>query len=135
MMKYEVIDHTADVAIKAYGKDLNEIFENAALGMFDLITDASSVRAVGEYEISLNSLDLESLMVDWLSELLFLHETQNLLLSDFEVNIEDTRLKARVRGEAIDLKRHPLNIAIKAVTYHMIEVNEKEGYAFVLFDI
>ncbi|MDH7506401.1 MAG: archease, partial [Candidatus Thermoplasmatota archaeon] len=69
MKTYELIDHTADVGIKAYGKTLSEAFENAAKGMFDIITNNSQIESIGEYEIFLEADNLEQLLVDWLSEL------------------------------------------------------------------
>ena len=80
MKKYELIDHTADVGMKAYGKTLAEAFENAAQGMFDIITDNSEIESMGQYDIQLEAPNIEQLLVDWLSELLFLNSAQNLVL-------------------------------------------------------
>ncbi|MFQ6106467.1 MAG: archease [Thermoplasmata archaeon] len=135
MKEFEFIDHTADVAVKAYGKDLNEIFENAALGMFNVMTDTSTVRSVGEYKVEVESNNLEGLMVDWLSELLFLFDTQEVFLSEFDVEIEGNKLTASVRGEKMDKERHPLKSDVKAATYHMLEIDMEKGYAIVLLDI
>lgn len=132
---FELVEHTADVAVRAYGKNLNEIFENAALGMFNVMTDTSSVKRIGEYRIEVESADLESLMVDWLSELLYLFDTQDVFLSEFHVNVENHRLTASVKGEKMDRKRHPLKSDVKAATYHMLEIDEEKGYALVLLDI
>lgn len=134
-MKYEFIEHTADIGIKAYGKSLEESFANAATGMFDVMTDVSKVEPIGEYEVRVKSDNLENLLVDWLGELLFIHETQDVLLSEFDVKLEGLSLVAKVRGETIDREKHELRDDVKAVTYHMLEVNEKEGYVKVLLDI
>jgi len=134
-MRYEFIEHTADIGIKAYGKSLEESFANAATGMFDVMTDVSKVEPIGEYEVRVKSDNLENLLVDWLGELLFLHETQDVLLSEFDVKLENLSLEAKVRGETIDREKHELRDDVKAVTYHMLEVNEKEGYVKVLLDI
>lgn len=134
-MKYEFIEHTADIAIKAYGESVEESFGNAAKGMFDVISDISKVEPVGEYEISVKSDNLENLLVDWLGELLFLHETQELLFSEFDVKIENFSLMAKAKGEAINREKHELRNDVKAITYHMLEVNEKEGYVKLLLDI
>ncbi|MFQ5838258.1 MAG: archease [Thermoplasmata archaeon] len=134
-VKYEFLEHTADVGLRAHGRTLEEIFENAAVGMFDLMTDVSRVRAKGEVEIHVQSQDIESLLVDWLTELLYVHETENVFLSEFKVAIEDLSLTAAAKGEPLDPSRHPMELLVKAVTYHMIEVNPKEGYATVIFDI
>ncbi len=133
--RYEQIDHTADVGIAAYGKNLDELFENAAAGMFSLITDLRGVRKVGEYRIKIRADTPKDLMVAWLSELLFLHETQQLLFKEFEVKVKDENLDAKVRGEVIDKGRHQMHMVVKAVTYHMIEVDPKKGRASVIFDI
>ena len=73
MKTYELIDHTADIGLKAYGKTLSEAYENAAKGMFDIITDSSEIESVGQYDIRLEAPDLGQLLVDFLSELLFLN--------------------------------------------------------------
>lgn len=134
-MKYEFIEHTADIGIKAYGESVEESFANAALGMFNVMTDVSKVEPVGEYDVKVESDNLENLLVDWLGELLFLHETQDVLLSEFDVKIEDSSLTAKVRGETLDRKKHELKDDVKAITYHMLEVNQEEGYLKVLLDI
>ena len=134
-MKYEFIEHTADIGIKAYGGTLEESFANAALGMFEVMTDVSRVEPVGEYDVRVKAENLENLLVDWLGELLFLHETQDVLLSEFDVKIDDLSLDAKVRGEALNREKHELKDDVKAITYHMLEVNEKEGYVKVLLDI
>lgn len=134
-MKYEFIEHTADIGIKAYGKSLDESFSNAALAMFEVMTDVSKVEPVGEFEVRVKAENLENLLVDWLGELLFLHETQDVLLSEFDVNIDNLSLDAKVRGEALDREKHELKDDVKAITYHMLEVNEKEGFIKVLLDI
>ena len=81
MKKYEVFEHTADVGIKARGADLGEAFENAALGMFDIISDVDIIETIGEYDITLSSPDIEQLLVDWLSELLFINIVKQVLFN------------------------------------------------------
>ncbi len=133
--RYEQIAHTADVGIAAYGRNLNELFENAAAGMFSLITDLRGVRKVGEYRIKIQAETPKDMMVAWLSELLFLHETQRLLFKEFDVEVKGDNLDAKVRGEVMDKSRHQMHMVVKAVTYHMIEVDPKKGRASVIFDI
>ena len=134
-MRYEEIEHTADVAIRAYGSTLDELFANAAEGMFSLIADLDSVKAVGEIEVRLDAEDIPTLLLRWLSELLYIHETQRLLFSSFEVRVVGTSLQGRARGEAIDKKRHELKLVIKAVTRHGLTVDPEKGIAEVIFDI
>ena len=138
MKTYELIEHTADVGIKAYGKNISESFENAAKGMFDIITDKSEIEAVGEYEIYLEAQDLEQLLVDWLSELLFLNSAKNLVFSFFKVKLDEKNnsLSAHVFGEKYNISKHKIGTEIKAVTYHILEVRNKRPYHVqILFDI
>ena len=134
-MRFEELDHTADVGIRAYGASLEELFENAATGMFSLIVDLETVTPKGEVEVRVTAEDLEALMVNWLQELLYLHETQRLVFCEFDVAITGLDLTGRARGEAIDKRRHDLRLAVKAVTYHRIKVDPTKGVAEVIFDI
>jgi len=138
MKPYDIIDHTADICIKAYGETLSEAFENAAKSMIDTITDESEIESIGQYDIELKADNLEQLLVDWLSELLFLHSANNLVFSFFNVNLDkkNIKLKAKVFGEPFDVSKHKIGIEIKAVTYHMLEIKKKRPYHVqVLFDI
>jgi len=134
-VRYEEIDHTADVGIRAFGTNLAELFVNAAEGMFSLVANLDAVRPVGEVEIRLRADDVPTLLLRWLSELLYLHETQHFLFSSFDVSVSDTTLRALARGETIDKTRHELKLAIKAVTRHRLAVDEQKGVAEVIFDI
>lgn len=140
MKKFEAFEHTADVGIRACGKDLNEAFENAATGMFDIITDVEKVKVIGEYRVTLETLDLEQLLVDWLSELLFIHTVNQVMFSKFRVDIEEKdghwRLVGHACGENYDEKKHPYHVEVKAVTHHMLEIEKNEVCSVqVLFDI
>ena len=138
MKKYEFIDHTADILIKAFGNNLSECFENAAQAMFDIITDNSKIKSIGQYNVQIKSPDLEQLLVDWLSELLFLNSAKNLVFGDFKLKIDDKKsnLEAKIYGEKYNKKKHKNGIEIKAITYHMLKVNNKKPYSIqVLFDI
>jgi SHS2 domain-containing protein len=138
MKTYQLIDHTADVGIKAYGKTLSEAFENVAKGMFDIITDNSEIDSIGQYNIELEAPDLEQLLVDWLSELLYLNTARNQVFGFFkvEINKKTIKLNAKIFGEKFDLSKHKIGTEIKAVTYHMLEVcNKRPYYVQVLFDI
>ena len=138
MKTYELIDHTADVGIKAYGKTLSEAFENIAKGMFDIITNKSEIENIGQYNIELETNNLEQLLVDWLSELLFLNSANNLVFGFFKVDLDEknNKLSAKVFGEKFDISKHKIGTEIKAVTYHILEVyNKKPYHVQVLFDI
>lgn len=136
--KFEIIEHTADVGIRAYGNTLSECFENAARGMFAIITDNSEIDSVGEYRIEVSSDNLENLLVDWLSELLFLNSAHGLVFGDFKVEIDERKvsLDGRAFGEKYDRNKHGYGTEIKAVTYHMLKVKREPPYEVqVLFDI
>ncbi len=133
-VRIEEINHTADVGIRVFGSTTEELFEGAALGMFGLITDLSRVEPVGETQVRASAEDLPALLVAWLSELLVLHETQNILLGKFQVRLDGLALDGKAWGERIDKKRHELKLAIKAVTYHRLTVDPAKGVAEVIFD-
>ena len=140
MKEYEVFEHTADVGIKARGEDINEAFEMAAEGMFSIISELDKIKPIGEYKIQCRASDLEQLLVDWLSELLYLHSVSRVMFCNFNLNIEKEGglwgLKGRAIGEKYDPKKHPYNTEIKAVTHHILEVNvNKICSVQVLFDI
>lgn len=138
MKNYEIIDHTADIGVKAYGNNISEAFENAGKAMFDLITDCSKIENIGQYKIELSSFSLEQLLVDWLSELLFLNSAKNLVFGSFKVNINENIfcISSNIYGEIYNKSKHKIGVEIKAITYHMLEVNRnKPYYVQILFDI
>lgn len=138
MIKYELIDHTADIGVKAFGKDFSEAFAHAAKAMFDIITDSSEIESVGTYKIDLSADDLEQLLVDWLDELLFLHGAKNLVFGEFDIQVDEQTctLNASVSGEEFDKQKHKIGMEIKAVTYHLLEAHKNDScYVKVLFDI
>ena len=133
--RYEIIDHTADIAIRTTGSTMNQAFENAGYALFDTMCDAASVRPLTTKRVECQADDLEQLLVDWLSELLFICDVDDMLFSGFEVNITGTQLTAQVMGEKMDSARHHLKTDIKAITYHMLEVDKLTNTVQVLFDI
>lgn len=134
-MRYRLLEHTADALVEVHGKTLEERFANAAYAMFDQMTDLTKVTPTGELRVVLSSETLEQLLVDFLQELLFLHDTEGLVLSEFDVKIDGTRLTADVRGEQFDETRHPKRAVVKGVTYHMLEFDDNKGTLTVLFDV
>ncbi len=135
--EFEIIDHTADVGLVAYGADVSEVFANAAKGLFSLITELNDVREVVRREIELTAPDQESLLVSWLNELIFLFDTEYLLFKRFDIiRISQTELKAAGYGEKVDSSRHEIKIGVKAATYHMLQIDRNDGVkARIIFDI
>ena len=135
MKKYKILEDIAiaDIAIEAYGKNLNELFENTALAIFD---ESANLKNIGEKEkkiIKINSDKIENLLYDYLSEILFLKDTFSIIFKKSKVKISKKGkkhyLNAELSGEKIDRKKHELRNDIKAITLHMFKIEKtKEGY-------
>jgi SHS2 domain-containing protein len=128
MKRFEVLEHTADAGIVAYGRDLREAFTNAAHGMFSLIVEPADQSEDFCRDVDINSSDREALLVDWLNELIFIFEADQVILSRFEIaDLSENRLRARVCGNKIDRARHKLKAQVKAATYHSLRIEERDG--------
>jgi len=127
MGRFELFEHTADIGIYAYGKDLNEAFAFAAKGMFQVVTEVLSVDAVEKVDITIEGTDLEDLLTRWLSELLFLMDTKKLLFSEFDISIDESKftIAAIAMGEVYDPSKHEYKTEVKAVTQHMLEISKQ----------
>ena len=135
---FEIIEHTADVGIVARGATLEELFANAARALFALMVELAGVEERQERQVVVTAQDWSGLLVNWLSELLYYVDAEELLLRRFQVQeLKPFRLVARAFGETIDRQRHQLHFGVKAVTKHMLEVRQEDGHwrAQVLFDI
>jgi len=138
MKRFEILDHTADIGLVVYGDDLKALFENAGEGFFHIITDLRKVKRRIERPITLGGESLDRLIVDWLNELLYLHDVQNLLFKAFEVtSVGEGGLRAAVKGEPFQEGVHVIKTEVKAVTYHKIEVRQKNGHwrAQIIMDL
>ncbi len=138
MKRFRILDHTADVGLIIYGNDLRALFQHAGEGFFHLITNLKKVRPRIERKVELEGESLERLLVDWLSELLYIYEVDHLLFKEFSIEtVGEQGLKAVVKGEPFQEGIHSIKTEIKAVTYHQIEIKEREGgwKAQVVFDL
>ena len=130
--KFEFLEHTADVYIRAYGKTMQEAYENAALAMFEVMTDTDKITQMQEETLDVEAEDQYALLYNWLEALLVKFETENMLYSKFQItNWEETdenfKFKAKIRGEKFDPQKHPQRVAVKAVTYHrMVIIKERD---------
>jgi protein archease len=123
---FEVFAVTADKGIRAWGRDLPEVFVNAARGMWSLMVEAGSARADRMLPIRVEANDRETLLVAWLNELLYLHEVEEFVAATFAITyLSDTMLEAEVWGESMDRSRHVLVGHVKAATYHLLRVLSK----------
>ena len=127
MKPYEIIEHSADVGLKANGATLKELFENAAKGMFDIISGEKKFQQKQHKKIEIKKelRSFEELLVDWLSELLYLFNKDQVIFSSFKVQeLEENRLIAKSSGEKINLENADLQTEIKAVTFHDLKIEK-----------
>ncbi len=105
--------------------------------MFSVIADMDGVGSGESIEASVEATDRDTLVVDWLNELLFTFETQRILFSEFQVRVGPEGLHAVARGEPIEAQRHRLDHEVKAITYHNLRVAHTDGgwEAEVIVDI
>jgi SHS2 domain-containing protein len=125
--KFEFLEHTADVYIAAHGKNLEEAFENAALAMFEVMTDTAKVSSNDEDFVEVEAEDEYALLYSWLEALLVKFEVNGMLYSKFKISrLEETpegfKFKATVWGEKFNAEKHAQKVAVKAVTYHRMEI-------------
>jgi len=135
---FEILDHTGDIGIIVYGRDLNELFFNAGRAFTSLLTNLNRIRTTLDRTIVLESKNLEELMVAWLGELLYLFDAKALLFRKFYLEkVNRYSLRATARGELFQPERHLLKREIKAVTYHQVKVENKDGrwQGRIIFDL
>ena len=137
-MTFEYLDHPADIGFRAWGGTLEELFANCAHALVNLILDPSGIRPEVEHSFSAGAGDVESLLVNFLNEVLYLVDGRRLALAAFEIAVlTDTRVECVARGEPRDPVRHRAKLVVKAVTYHQLKVaRATEGWvAEVYVDI
>ncbi len=130
-----MIDHTADLMVKAYGNTLEECFANAGYALFDQTVDLSNIELKDTVEIEVRGDDPEDRLYSFLSELLFLEDCDGLILPDLNVRFEDDKVICLAKGEMLDRNVHRIRSEIKAVTFHMMEVDHDEPSVTVIFDV
>ncbi len=136
MKRFDIIEHTADTGIVAYGADFKEALVNAAYAMFSLMIDLEDVREEVCRQVEVEAPDEESLVVAWLNELIYAFEVDRTIFSRFEIlELDETSLQAEAYGEQIDASRHDFQAGVKAATYHMLKVDKNDEYSIrVIFD-
>lgn len=134
----EVLEHTAEVGLRARADSLEQLLAELAAGLFGLITDPSAVQEREAWSVEVKAEDLTALAVEWLNELLFLHARDGMLLRRCTVHqVNGSRLQATVWGERFDPQRHPRGIEVKSATYHQARVESTAGQwcAVVYLDV
>jgi len=137
-MSYQVLDHTADYMVEVTGGTREELYSEAGRALFDILTDIASIEPQDCVAVSLEADDPDELLAAWLSELLFLHESQGFLFSQFRFQrLTERELRAEAWGERFDTTRHAIDREIKAVTYHRLGVRHEGGVfkTTIVFDL
>ena len=130
--KFEFLEHTADVYIRAHGVTMEEAYQNAALAMFETMTESTKIAQTQLETLDVEAEDQYALLYNWLEALLVKFETENMLFSKFEITdwketAESFKFKAKVWGEKFNPKKHPQKVGVKAITYHlMVVIREPE---------
>jgi SHS2 domain-containing protein len=136
MKRFELIEHTADMGLRAFGQSLPEAFANAAYGMFSIIADLSEVKETETRHVEIDETDVESLLFEWLNRLLYYFDVEGLIFRRFDItDFSDKHLVADCRGEKYNSSRHHLKLGVKSATYHMLEVDKKKNRVQVIFDV
>jgi SHS2 domain-containing protein len=137
-MSYTLIDHTADIGIHVTGKNLKELYSEAATAMFDQITDLYKLKGAHKKQISITGLDRHDLLINWLRELLSFWTIDDLLVKHVEIiDLDETRIKANVVYDSYAPGTYDINKDIKAVTYYGVSVDQTAvGWeATIIFDV
>ena len=135
---FEIIDHTGDVGVVAYGSDIKQLFSNAALALFSLITERGNIEEKLQRNLEISSEDRDSLLVEWLNELIYLFDAEHILFHRFDIeSLSNNQLKATCYGENIDPSRHEIKLGVKAATYHMLKIDkDDDSYKVqIIFDV
>ena len=134
--RFELIEHTADVGLVAYGENLAEAFANAAYGMFSIIAELDAVRETESRSVEISEDDVEGLLFEWLNSLIYFFDVEMLLFKRFDIiELDGSRLQALCYGEEYDPSRHHLKTGVKSATYYMLTVDGMKNQVQVIFDI
>jgi len=129
---FKFLEHTADAFIEAYGNNLEEVYENAALALFEVMTDTSKIEQTLSEIVEVCAADNFELLYNWLEQFLIKFEVENKIYSKFEVEVikkidSELFLNAKIFGEPFDHEKHPSKVEVKAITYHDMEIKEHNG--------
>ncbi|TRM82036.1 archease, partial [Sulfolobus sp. F3] len=125
----------ADIGIRAYGNSLEEAFSNAALAVFEIMTDTTKVQPLEYREVFLNGYDLENLLYKWIEELLYYYDTELMLFSKFDIviNEENMVLQGKAWGERFNEAKHERRTLVKAMTYHEMSIQRSDNRFIITF--
>jgi SHS2 domain-containing protein len=124
-LRFELLEHPADIGFRVFGGTPADLFANAAMAMLSIAAVAGRAAPRERYEIAAEGSDYESLLVNWLNEVLYFYDGRRIALCEFRVTaIDPTAIAAIAMGEPRDPERHPARLVVKAVTYHQLRVAE-----------
>lgn len=131
MQQIELLEHPADIGFRARGRTLADLFATCAEALLSIILDASQAQEAQVWELSVEGSDLESLLVNWLNEVLYFVDAKRVVFSRMEIEIDPTeirhtRVDAVCHGERLDSERHRPRVLVKAVTYHQLRIFESD---------
>ena len=123
---FEILEHPADIGFRAFAEALPELFAHSALAMLSIAGDPQAAEPREQYRFHVESSDRESLLVDWLSEVLFWFDGRRVAFREFHIDrLSDTALDARASGEPRDPRRHRSRLIVKAVTWHQLKIEHR----------
>jgi SHS2 domain-containing protein len=135
-MSFEEISHTADIKIRVRAPTLEALFSETLNAMMQIIYGIDRGGCIHK-EIEIESSGNESLLADFLSEVLFISEVENLVFSDADIKINGLHLSAELTGEQFDPVRHSGGSEVKGISYSGLEItNDTNGYMLdIIFDV
>lgn len=130
--KYTILEHPADIGIEAQGSTLAEAFQNAATALMSIIIDLTTIDSVETRSVKITASDRDQLLIKWLSEILYLYDGQGFVCNEFTIDkLKSTYLSAKIGGENFSGSKHKTKLDVKAVTYHQLKIEEKDGKVIV----
>ncbi len=123
---FELLEHPADIGFRARGRTLADLFATSAEALLSIILDASQAQEAQVWELSVEGADLESLLVNWLNEVLYFVDAKGVVFSRTEIEVGRGKVNAICHGEKLDSERHPLRVLVKAATYHQLRIFESD---------
>ena len=127
---FRILEHTADIGFEAFGATHPEVFRNAARALIHLMVDLEAIAPREGMTLRAEASDMPSLLVNWLSEILYLFDAEGWMFRDCEFDaLTERSLAAVARGEKFDRRKHQVKLLVKAVTYHQLDLMETaEGW-------
>jgi SHS2 domain-containing protein len=141
MIPFEYLEHTADIKFRAYGRSPEDMLANAAAALFKAMVDPATIKTIETWKVELEASNLEQLAYDWLSEMVFLFETESAVFAAFSIKLQQNEsgswgLYGEIGGERIDLKRHAFENEVKAITLHEFQVKKNDMWCLqVVLDV